>query len=543
MEKEFEFVVIGGGSAGMAVAARLSAAGRNTLLIEAGRQNGNLFDAWMTEMPAGYPYCFTSSNFNWLYEGEPEPHANNRKLFQPRGKILGGSSGINGMVWLRPHPKLFDEWLSLGAKDWSWPEVFPYFRRIETWHGKPSAWRGTNGPIHAVTGKDPCPFYDAFLEAGRQAGFASSNDINGAQPEGFAEAQMNVEDGTRASTAHGYMRHVANHAYLTIASRALVNRIVVEKGRATAVAYTQRGENHMVRATGEIILSAGAFNSPQVMLLSGLGPEAELKRHGIATVANLPEVGENLVDHPLVYYKHESKVPVSPIKYVQGVRKLVVGLEWLLSKSGMGTTNFLETLAMLKSDPSEPFPDIEYQYYPVLFDHDGGYVTGQHGWTNCVGPVRVESKGWVRLRSDNPTDAPRIFTNILAAQADVRRMRDSIKMNRELVHQKAYRDFLKAELEPGPDIRTDQQIDEFLKANTSGDYHPAGTCRMGSDPTAVVDSELRVNGVEGLRIADASIMPSICNANTNYTSIMIGERCADFVLGRREAAVNPQSSV
>lgn len=532
MQSDYEYIVVGGGSGGVAMAARLSQAGKRTLLIEAGRRRGNWLDSWMVDMPAGYPYAFTNKNFNWAYEGEPEPHLGNRKMYQPRGKVLGGSSSINGMGWLRPNPLDMARWVSEGAKGWSFSEVLPYLKRIETWEGKPSQLRGMTGPIHARTGTDPCPYYGAFIEAGKQAGFGTTEDVNGEVQEGFGAFQMNVDSGIRSSTAHGYLRDVADHGYLTIVSQAHASRILLTGTRATGVEYLAGGATHQAHAASEVILACGAFNSPQVLMLSGIGPAVELQSHGIKTVVDLPGVGQGLQDHPLIYAKYEATKAVSPIKYERLDRKIAVGLQWLLTRTGPGATNYMETIAMIRSDPSVKHPDIEFQYYPLVIDHDAGYVKGIHGWTNCIGPVRVDSRGWVKLRSADPLAPPRIMTNLLATDSDMTRMRRSIEINRDVMNQPAYREFLKGEIDPSPKVTTGQEMRDYIRANTNGDFHPVGTCKMGEGDMAVVDNALRVRGVQNLRIADASIMPSIVSANTNVTSIMIGDRGADIVLGK-----------
>ncbi len=529
----YEYIVVGGGSAGMALAARLSAAKRKTLLIEAGRKKGNLFNFWHVDMPAAYGYAFLNPAINWKYEGEPEPHLKGRRMYQPRGKVLGGSSAINGMGFLRPHPALFDAWVHAGAAGWAFGDVLPYFKRLETWHGTPSDLRGTDGPVHVVKGPMECDYYPAFLEAGQQAGFALSDDLNGAEPEGFGHFQMNVENGTRASTAHAYMKHVVDRDWLTITDHAHVTRVIIEKGKATGVEYLRGGKTHLARAEAEIILSGGAFNTPQILMLSGIGPEDELAQHGIAVNTALAGVGQNLQDHPILYPKHLSKRKDSPIRYQRLDRKGLVGLQWLLTRSGKGATNYMEGAALLRAGADSPYPDIEFQFCPLVIDHSEGGALMTHGWSNSCGPVRVEGTGWVKLRSANPTEAPRILCNFLSTEYDTNMMHRAFELNREVMNQPAMRALMKDEIEPGFQVRTRAEVQAYIEEHVAGDYHPVGTCKIGadSDPMAVVDSALRVFGVDGLRIADASVMPVITNANTNSTSIMIGERAAGLLLG------------
>ena len=519
----------------MALAARLSNAGRMTLLIEAGRKKSSIFTSWMMDMPAAYGHVFMNPAVNWMYEGEPEPGLNQRKLYQPRGKVLGGSSAINGMGYLRPHPGVFDRWTEHGAKGWSFEDVLPYFKKLETWHGKPSVVRGTDGPIHVVNGPLDCPYYGAFMEAGKQAGFNYSEDINSGKQEGFGHFQMNVEKGVRASTAYAYQNHVVDNDWLEIVGNAHATRVVIRNGKATGVEYSKNGKMFSVEASNEVILSCGTFNSPQILMLSGIGPEDELKYHGIDIELALPGVGQNLQDHPIIYPKYQSFNADSPIKYQRLDRKVRVGAQWLLNRSGPGATNYMEAVAMIRSDASVPYPDIEFQFCPLVIDHDaGGALDGIHGWSNSCGPVAVEGTGWVKLRSSQPTAAPRIFCNFMATDYDINLMHRSFELNREVMSQPAFKPFLKDEIEPGFKIQSKADIQDYLSAHVAGDYHPVGTCKIGAsnDPMAVVDSELRVRGIEGLRVVDASVMPIIVNANTNATSIMIGEKAADMVLGR-----------
>ena len=531
MEK-YQYIVVGGGSAGMALAARLSQAGKKTLLLEAGRTKGNLFNFWHVDMPAAYGYAFLNPAINWKYEGEPEPTLNNRRMYQPRGKVLGGSSSINGMGFLRPHPGVFERWEKCGAAGWSFTDVLPYFKKLETWHGTPSDLRGTDGPVHVVKGPMDCVYYDAFLEAGQQAGFAYSNDLNGEAPEGFGHFQMNIENGVRASTAHAYLKHVVNKGFLTIKGHAHVTRVIIEKGKATGVEYVRRGKTLVAHAEAEVVLSGGAFNTPQILMLSGVGPVDELAKYGIGVKTPLPGVGQNLQDHPILYPKYQSKANDSPIKYQRLDRKAMVGLRWLFNQTGPGATNYMEGAALLRADVGSPYPDIEFQFCPLVIDHAEGGALMAHGWSNSCGPVAVEGTGWVKLRSNNPMDAPRILCNFMSTDYDIKMMHRAFELDREVMSQPAFKTLIKDELEPGFHIKSKADIHEYILNHVAGDYHPVGTCKIGadSDAMAVVDPSLRVYGIEGLRIADASVMPVITNANTNSSSIMIGERAADLIL-------------
>ncbi len=530
--KEFEYIVVGSGSAGMAVAARLSEAKKNTLLIEAGPVKQSIFNFWKVAMPAAYSYAFMNPSINWMYEGEAEPTLNNRRMYQPRGKVLGGSSSINGMGFVRPHPALFDEWVTQGAEGWSFKEVLPYFKKLETWTGTPNSYRGIDGPVHIRKGDFECPYYDAFIEAGCQAGFNFNDDNNAKVQEGFAHFQMNVENGVRASTAHAYKKYIVDEHWLTIMGNAHVNRLIIEKNKAKGVEYIRKGQKHNVYASSEVILSGGAFNTPQLMMLSGIGSEDELKAHNISIVQKLPGVGENLQDHPILYPKYLSKNKDSPIKYQRLDRKALVGAKWLLNQKGPGATNYMEAIALIRSELTVPFPDIEFQFCPLVIDHSEGGASNIHGWSNSCGPVTIEGRGWVKLRSSDPLDPPRILCNFMNTDYDIKMMHKAFELNREVMSQPAFKLLLKDELEPGYHIKSRADIHDYILKHIAGDYHPVGTCKIGSkdDPMAVVDPQLRVYGIDNLRIADASVMPVITNANTNSTSIMIGERAADLLI-------------
>jgi len=528
-DREYDYVIVGGGTAGCILASRLTEdPAISVLVLEAGPPG----TSWKVRMPSAYDYLFKNPRFNWCYEGEPEPHLNGRRMYQPRGKVLGGSSGINGLGFIRGQPLDFERWANQGATGWSFREVLPYFKRSETWVGGANQYRGGDGPVPVVTGACDAPLYRAFLDAGREAGFPSSEDLNGAIPEGFGAFQTNIDNGVRASTAHAYLRLATGRSNLHIETGAVVHRLRIEGNRATGAAYACAGERREVNANREVILCGGTFNSPQLLMLSGIGPADELSRLGIKLAVDLAGVGQNLQDHPVAYMKFECSEPVSVTRYLRPDRKALAGMQWFLFKKGPAAGNNLETMALLRSDPAAPQPDIEIQNLAIVFDHDKGIDPGLHGFTYCIGPVRVESRGWVKLKSADPADAPRILCNFLSTPHDFQLMRESIRIGRDVARQKSYDPYGRREMAPGPDVKTDVEIDAYIRGATVNDFHPVGTCRMGTDRMAVVDPMLKVHGIEGLRVVDASVMPNIVAANTNATTIMIGEKAADLIRGR-----------
>ena len=531
--KDYDYIIVGAGSAGCAIAARLTEdPDVSVLLLEAGKAHGSLLNFWRIDMPAAFGQAWSEPAFNWMYYGEPEAALNNRKVFQPRGKVLGGSSSINGMCFLRGHALDFERWVEQGAAGWSWKEVLPYFKKSETWEGGESAWRGGSGPVKVRKGKYPTELYDIFIEAGRQAGHPVTDDINGEKQEGFGAFQMNVDDGVRASTAHAYLKPSRHRKNLTIVTEALAEELIVHGNRVSGVRYSKAGQlGIQAIAAREVILSSGAINSPQLLMLSGIGPADHLAQMGIACRVDLPGVGQNLHDHPIVYMKFRIDKPISMGRYMRPDLMLYTGARWLANHTGPGATNNVETCALVRSDPSVKHPDIEIQYLPVIISHDGSVDPKIHGFTYCIGPSRVDATGWVRLRSANPKDSPRIQSNFLTRDYDINLMRRAIETGREVASQKAHQSLGVREEEPGPQVRTVSQMHEYMRGAVEGDFHLCGTCRMGSDRMAVVDTQLRLHGIEGLRVADASVMPSIVNANTNATTIMIGERAADLIRG------------
>jgi choline dehydrogenase len=472
--------------------------------------------------------------YDWGYHSEPEPHLGGRRMHTPRGKVLGGSSSINGLVYIRGNAMDFEHWEAMGARGWGWRDVLPYFRRAETRAEGGDAYRGDSGPLHTRYGRLANPLYRAFIEAGRQAGYPVTDDVNGYQQEGFGRMDMTVHRGRRWSTANAYLRPIRNRPNLTLHARSLVSHIVFAGKAATGIAYRRFGQDIVARARREVILAAGAINSPQLLKRSGIGPAAELAALGIDVVADRPGVGENLQDHLEFYFQVACTQPITLYSSMNPLAKAMIGLRWLLFHDGLGATNHFESCGFIRSRAGVEYPDIQYHFLPVAIRYDGRAHATQHGFQAHVGPMRSNSRGWVRLRDRNPATKPRIFFNYMSDKQDWADMRACVRLTREIFAQEAFAPFRGAEIAPGADVTTDAEIDAFIRGAVESAYHPSGTCRMGdaADPLAVVDPETRVIGVERLRVADSSIMPRITNGNLNAPTIMIGEKAADHVRGR-----------
>ncbi|MEM8536302.1 MAG: choline dehydrogenase [Pseudomonadota bacterium] len=536
-----DYVIVGAGSAGCAMAYRLSEAGHSVLVIEHGGSDAGPF----IQMPGALSYPMNMSFYDWGYSTEPEPHLNNRRLAAPRGKVIGGSSSINGMVYVRGHAHDFDHWRDQGADGWGFADVLPYFKRMECWddagHGGDPDWRGSDGPLHVTRGAMANPLTRAFIEAGRQAGYPVTLDYNGAQQEGFGPFEMTVHKGQRWSAANAYLKPALRGGRCDML-RALACRVVLEDGRAVGVEIERKGKREVVRARAEVILSASAFNTPKLLMLSGIGPAAHLAEHGIDVVADRPGVGGNLQDHLEVYVQMAASQPVSLYKYWNLPGKALVGLTWLLGRTGPGASNQFESCGFIRSDKGVDYPDVQFHFLPIAVRYDGQAAAEGHGFQAHTGPMRSASRGRVRLRSADPRAAPSIFFNYMSEDSDWRDFRRCIRLTREIFAQEAFAPFARHEIQPGDDAQSDAAIDDFIREHAESAYHPCGTCRIGriDDPEAVVDPEGRVIGVGGLRVADSSIFPRIPNGNLNGPSIMVGEKMADHVLGRALPADNAQ---
>jgi len=525
---EADYVIVGAGSAGCALAYRLSGAGKSVIVVEyGGSDRGPLI-----QMPGALSYPMNMGLYDWGYRSEPEPNLGNRRMAVPRGKVIGGSSSVNGMVYVRGHAHDFDTWAQMGATGWSYADVLPYFKRMETWHGPDgSDWRGTEGPLHVSRGTRENPLYHAFVEAGQQAGYEVTADYNGEKQEGFGPMEQTVWKGQRWSAANAYLKPALKRPNCTLVN-GLARRILIENGRATGIELTE-SLTPRVTARNEVIVAASAINSPKLLMLSGIGPAAHLADHGIPVIAHRPGVGQNLQDHLEVYFQMAASQPITLFKYWNLFGKALVGAQWLLTRKGPGASNNFESAGFIRSRAGIAYPDIQFHFLPLAVRYDGKFVATGHGFQAHVGPMRSPSRGAVTLRSAAPTDAPEIRFNYMSTEQDWIDFRKALRLTREIFAQPAFAPFTDRELQPGAEASTDEALDAFVRDHAESAYHPCGTCRMGSatDPMAVVDPEARVIGVDGLRVADSSIFPQITNGNLNGPSIMVGEKVADNVLG------------
>jgi choline dehydrogenase len=528
-----DYVIVGAGSAGCAMAYRLTDAGRSVIVVEHGGTDAGPF----IQMPAALSYPMNMKRYDWGYRSEPEPHLGGRRLATPRGKVVGGSSSINGMVYVRGHARDYDTWAEMGADGWSYADVLPYFRRMETWHsgghGGDAAWRGTNGPLHVSRGPRKNPLFQAFVDAGRQAGYEVTDDYNGEKQEGFGPMEQTVFKGRRWSAANAYLKPALRRDTCTLV-RGLVEKVVVTDGRANGVQVRRGGKSETISANYEVVLAAGSINSPKLLMLSGIGPAAHLAEHGITPLADRPGVGANLQDHLELYIQMAASQPVSLYKYWNLFGKALIGAQWLFTGTGLGASNQFESAAFIRSRAGVEYPDIQYHFLPIAVRYDGQAAAEGHGFQAHVGPMRSASRGAVTLASADPAAAPRIVFNYMSHPQDWEDFRTCIRLTREIFGQDAFKPFVKHEIQPGADVQSDAALDDFIRDHAESAYHPCGTCRMGraDDPGAVVDPQLRVIGVDGLRLADSSIFPQITNGNLNGPSIMIGEKAADHILGR-----------
>ncbi|CAK7256951.1 MULTISPECIES: choline dehydrogenase [unclassified Shinella] len=534
--KTYDFIIIGAGSAGCVLANRLSADPANkVLLLEAGGKDLNpLF-----RLPMLMGKLFHSGIYNWHYHTEPEPHLNGRSLYWPRGKVLGGTSTINGMIYVRGNRHDYDRWAQMGAAGWSYDEVLPAFLRSEAHVQRNGAFHNTEGELTVCRARGWNGLLDVFNQAGGEAGYPLNDDFNGEEQEGFGRYDFTITKGKRCSTAYAFLRPARDRPNLTILTRAHTRRVLVENGRAVGVEFSRRGNTSKVYADRDVILSAGVVNSPQILMLSGIGAAGELAEHDIRVVRDLPGVGKNLQDHVDCVMAYECREPVTLYSDLRADKLTWSVVQGMLFGEGIATTFPYEAGAFVKSRTDLAAPDIQLHFMPALEKTANLHfpnpfrkerVEANHGFSLRVGPVNPESRGEITLRSADPMDRPRITANYLQTEFDIRTMINAIRITREIISQKAFDKYRGQELAPGPAVESDAEMVTWLRANAMTTFHPVGTCKMGSDPMAVVDSRLNVHGIKGLRVADASIMPIISSGNTNAPAIMIGERAADFIL-------------
>ena len=534
---EADYVIVGAGSAGCALAYRLSEAGASVLVVEYGGSDAGP----LIQMPGALSFPMNMKRYDWGYRSEPEPHLGGRRLACPRGKVIGGSSSINGMVYVRGHAKDFDTWEAMGASGWSYADVLPYYKRMETWdsagHGGDASWRGSDGPLHVTRGKRDNPLVQAFVQAGRQAGYQLTDDYNGQQQEGFGPMEHTIHKGARWSAAKAYLRPALQRENCNLI-RGLARKIVFSGRRAVGVELLAGGGLKTVRAKKEVILASSSINSPKLLMLSGIGPAAHLTAHGIQIVADRPGVGQNLQDHLEVYIQMAASQPVSLFKYWNLLGKARVGLQWALTRSGPGASNQFESAGFIRSAAGVEYPDLQFHFLPIAVRYDGQAASEGHGFQAHIGPMRSPSRGAVTLRSAKPEDSPKITFNYMSTEKDWIDFRRGIRLTREIFAQEAFRPFVKYEIQPDLELQTDAQIDGFIRAHAESAYHPCGTCKMGAvdDPLAVVDPQTNVIGVKGLRVVDSSIFPQITNGNLNGPSIMVGEKASDLILGKTPLA-------
>ena len=533
MNKDIDYIIVGAGSAGCVLANRLSESGEyQVVLLETGGSDKNI----MIQMPTALSYPMNTEKYAWQFHTEPEPYLDNRKMHCPRGKVMGGSSSINGMVYVRGHARDFDQWEEKGAAGWSYKDCLPYFKRSETWYKGEDDYRGGNGPVATSNGNNMKlnPLYKAFIGAGQDAGYPKTSDYNGKQQEGFGPMHMTVGNGVRSSTSNAYIKPAKNRPNLTILSGVLVQRVLLKNKVARGVEYKVNGKTEKLNASKEVILCAGSIGSPQLLQLSGIGPKEVLQSAGVEVKHHLPGVGENLQDHLEVYFQYHCKKPITLNSKLNLFSKGLIGIQWILSKTGLGATNHFESCGFIRSRVGLEWPNIQYHFLPAAMRYDGNAAMSGHGYQVHAGVNKVNSRGSIKINSSEAEAKPTILFNYLEDKQDIQDWRDCIRLTREILNQPSLDEFNAGEANPGDNINSDDEIDAWVRANVESAYHPSCSCKMGDlkDTMTVVDNEGRVNGIQSLRVIDSSIFPTIPNGNLNGPTIMLAEKMADVVLGK-----------
>ncbi|MFT6206939.1 MAG: choline dehydrogenase [Colwellia sp.] len=526
----YDYIIVGAGSAGCVLANRLSEDSKSkVLLLETGGSDKSIF----IQMPTALSIPMNTKKYAWQFETEPEPNLDGRRMHCPRGKVLGGSSSINGMVYVRGHARDFDEWQDNGAQNWDYAHCLPYFKKAETWAFAGDEYRGKTGPLGVNNGNQmKNPLYKAFVDAGVEAGYSATSDYNGTQQEGFGPMHMTVKKGVRSSTANAYLRPAMARANLTVITHALVHKVLLNGKKAVGVRYERNGKIVDVVANKDVVLSAGPVGSPHILQLSGIGPKAVLEDAGIELIHDLPGVGENLQDHLEFYFQFKCKQPITLNGKLDWWSKLQIGVRWILTKKGLGSTNHFESCGFIRSKPSVEWPDIQYHFLPAAMRYDGKEAFAGHGFQVHVGHNKPKSRGFIKALSSDPKAHPQIRFNYLEHEEDSEGFRACVRLTRDIINQSALDKYRGEEIQPGIGIQSDDEIDTFVRQFVESAYHPSCSCKMGTDALSVVDPQTRVHGIEGLRVVDSSIFPTIPNGNLNAPTIMVAERAADIIRGR-----------